>query len=190
MTRAAPSARAGERGDRSARDRVGVEQLGVHARSAARRGTADVGAQVGDHLLRPAEEPLVDVGRRAPARRGCADSRSPSSRPESSSTSCCLAREHVHDLQPGREPVLEVVQLVEEHHRPVRAVGVDQRDRRARLALEDRGDDREHRRDAGAGGDRDVVRRGGRVDRGGEPAGGRHHVELVADDQRAETTPC
>jgi hypothetical protein len=94
----------------------------------------------------------------------------------------------VHDLQPLAEAVLEVVHLVEEHHRPVRPVGVDQRHRRARLPLEHRRDDREDRRDARARGDRDVPLAGGRVDLGGEPAGRGHHLELVADPEPVDHT--
>ena len=97
-----------------------------------------------------------------------------------------LAGQHVDQPEPVREAVLQVVQVVEEHHRAVGPVRVDQHHLGARLALEDRGHDRDHRRDARAGRDRDVRLGGRRVERGGEPAGRRHHVELVTDVQRVD----
>jgi hypothetical protein len=65
----------------------------------------------------------------------------------------------------------------------VRSVGIDQGDCGPGLALEDGGGDRQDRRDAGAGGDRDVALPRGRVDLRGEPTGGGHHLELVTDDE-------
>ena len=131
-----------------------------------RRGTARCGpgraprsvstaAQLVDHLLRAAQEPVVDLGGRDqrvedPAQPVAVEP------PGQQLDVLRLTRQHVHDLEPLGEAVLEVVHLVEEHHRPAGPVGVDERHERAGLALEDRRDDREHRRDARAGRDRDV----------------------------------
>ena len=123
-----------------------------------RRGTARCGcrrapevgehaAELVDHLLRAAQEPVVDaVGRHQrledPAQPVGVEP------PGQQLDVLGLAGEHVHDLEPVGEAVLEVVHLVEEHHRAAGPVGVDQGHERAGLALEDRRHDREHRRDA------------------------------------------
>ena len=81
--------------------------------------------------------------------------------------------------------VLEVGELLEEHHRRRGAVAVDERDGAARLDLEHGRHDREHRRDAAARGEGAVVLGVGRVERGEEAAGRGHDVDHVADAQRA-----
>ena len=139
-------------------------------------------AQVDHHLLRPAQEPLVDVVGRH--QRVEDPGQAVAVEPAGEQVDVLLlAREHVHQPEPVGEPVLEVVQVVEEHHRAVGPVGVDQHHLGARLALQDRGHDRDHRRDPRPGGDGDVGLGRRRVEGGGEPARRRHHVELVADPQ-------
>ena len=108
--------------------------------------------QLGHELLRTAEEPVV----------GVAEAEGLDHRTEPVSVEATgeqldvlpLTREDVDDLEPVGEAVLEVVDLVEEHHRAAGAVGVDERDAGSGLALQQGRDDREDRRDAGAGGDR------------------------------------
>ena len=88
-----------------------------------------------------------------------------------------LAGEHVHDVQPGRVAVLEVGQLLGEHHRSRVPVAVHQGERAVRLGGQRGGDQRQHRRDAGAGRDRGVVAHRVRRERGGEVAERRQHVD-------------
>jgi hypothetical protein len=89
----------------------------------------------------------------------------------------------VQQGEPVGEAVLEVGELLEEHHRADRAVAVDQRHPAVRLDLEHRPDDREHRGDAAAGSDCAVVPGLRRVEVRGEPTGRRHHLDDVADLQ-------
>ena len=98
-----------------------------------------------------------------------------------------LAGEHVHQLEPVGVAVLEVLQPPRGTSRCGgcgwrRPASPAARGSVSRM----RGDDREHRRDPRAGGDRDVALAVRRVELGGEPARRRHHVELVADPQHVE----
>ena len=95
----------------------------------------------------------------------------------------------MHQVEPVGVAVLEVLELLEEHDRPGGPVAVDQRDGALRLDLQRGRHDRQHRRDAAAGRDGAVVLGVGRVERGEEAAGRRHHVEHVADLQRAGGVP-
>ena len=135
-----------------------------------------------DHPERPAQVPLVDGRPAAPARRAA---RRAAPRPGAPPAAhrLGLAREDVDELQPARVPVLQVLELLDEHDRVGAAVAVDHRAAAAGLLREDGRDDRDDRRDPAARGDERVVARWRRVELRPEAAGGRHHVEQVADPQ-------
>ncbi len=95
-----------------------------------------------------------------------------------------LAREHVVEAEARQVAVLQVLERLVEHHARLAAVAVDQREARARLARERRADQRQHRRDAAARGERDVVLVVVRRQRREESPLGRHHVDRVAGLQR------
>ena len=92
----------------------------------------------------------------------------------------------MQELEAGRVAVLEVLELLEEHHRARRPVAVEERDPALRFGGQDRRHDRQHRRDAGAGGDHRVVLGVRRVELGGEPTGRGHHLEHVAGLHRLQ----
>ena len=85
--------------------------------------------------------------------------------------------------EPLHEAVLQFLQRLAEQHARRRAVAVEQEEAAVRLARQHALDDRQDRRDAGAGGKADIdprlVRRMGDA----EAAGRRHHVEFVAGFQ-------
>ena len=68
-----------------------------------------------------------------------------------------LAAHHVDEVQPLAVDVLQLGELLAEDHRGRRAVAVDQREGRLRLGQQRRLDDRQHRRDAAAGGEAEVA---------------------------------
>ncbi len=113
-------------------------------------------------------------------------SRAASSRPDSSSASCDSRLSTCSRWNRPRIAVLEVLELLEEHHGPAGAVGVDQRDPAVGLALQRGRDDREDRGDAGPRRDRAVVLGVRRVELGVEPPRRRHHLELVTDLQASD----
>ena len=90
-----------------------------------------------------------------------------------------LAGQHVHELQPGRKPILEVGQLLGEHHRARVPVAVHQRERARRLGRQRGRDQREDRRDAGPGRDGDVATGALGRERRREVAERRHHLDRV-----------
>jgi hypothetical protein len=87
----------------------------------------------------------------------------------------------VQQLQSRRVAVLQVLELLEEHHRARRAVAVDERHPARRLDLEGRRDDREDGGDPAARGYRHVVLGVRGVERDEEAPGRGHHVDDVAD---------
>ena len=89
-------------------------------------------------------------------------SRGPSSRPDSSSTRPGLAGEQVQQLEPIGVAVLEVLELLGEHHAAAGAVDVQQGDPGLRLLLQHGRHDRQHRRDPAPRGDARVRARFGR----------------------------
>ncbi len=95
-----------------------------------------------------------------------------------------LARQHVDQVEPGEEAVLERGELLLEHHGAGSAVAVEQRELARRLGHERGLDEREQRRDPAAGGEADVVRAMIGRERHVEVPERRHHVEPVADPQR------
>ena len=86
-----------------------------------------------------------------------------------------LAGEDVDEVEAGAVPVLQVGQLLGEHHRRRGPVAVQQRQPRVRVAQHRRGD-RHHRRDPGAGGDAQVA---STVGLGAEAALRGLHLDLV-----------
>jgi hypothetical protein len=87
-----------------------------------------------------------------------------------------LAGEHVHELQPGAVAVLQVGELVGEHHRVRAPVAVEHGDGRPTVA-QHAGRQREDRGDARPGDDEHVVGRDRQV--GGEGARRRQHLDPV-----------
>ncbi len=89
----------------------------------------------------------------------------------------------MEDREPLHEAVLEFFQRLAEQHAAGRTIAVEEEKPAVRLARQHAFDDRQNRRDAGAGGEADIYPRlAGRV-REAETAGRRHDVELVADFQ-------
>ena len=150
---------------------VDVEELAVHLRA----GHAEPGehlARVLDHAQRAAEPPvrdLADGDERADQRAQAVGVETAVEQVRGGG----LAREHVHELQAGPVAVLEVGEVLAEHHGVRAAVAVEQGDVGVGVRGEHRRGDREHRRDPGAGGDEDVVVTGA-PSTGGEkrPCGG------------------
>ena len=135
------------------------------------------------HLVRAAEEPRVDVGDRD--ERGQDPLEPVAVEPTAEQLDVGgLAGQHVDQVESAGVAVLEVLELLQEHDRLRRAVAVQQREPALGLVPQRGGEERDHGRDPAAGGDRHVVLAVRRVERGGEPAGRRHHLELVADLQR------
>jgi hypothetical protein len=89
-----------------------------------------------------------------------------------------LAGQHVDELEAGAVAVFEVGQVFGEHHGVGAAVAVQERHLALRVGGQDGADDRDHRGDAGAGGDEAVVRRP--VEGGGELSQGGQHFQGVA----------
>jgi hypothetical protein len=93
----------------------------------------------------------------------------------------------VQHLQPVGEAVLEVGELVEEHHVAAGAVAVQEHDRAVRLDVEHRPGDRQDRRDAAAGGHQAVPQGARAVGSRAEAPGRREHLELVTCAQPSST---
>ena len=91
-----------------------------------------------------------------------------------------LAAEDMDRAEAIKETVLQILQFLTEHDRARLAIAIDQRHFASRLSFQRRADDRQHRRDAGAGGDHQVivVRAFRHIDR--ETALRRHHLDGVA----------
>ena len=82
--------------------------------------------------------------------------------------------------EPLEEAVLQLLQRFAEQDAAGRAVAVEQEEAAVRLARQHAVDDRQDRRDAGAGGEADMDARLVRRVRDAEAPGRRHHVEFVA----------
>ena len=95
--------------------------------------------------------------------------------------------EHVHQAQPVRVTVLEVGQLVGEHHRVVAPVAVQQRYLGLAVRGQHRGGDRQHRGDPAARRDQHVLARRGQVRH--ERARRRLHLEHVAGPDLVHQPP-
>ena len=96
-----------------------------------------------------------------------------------------LAREHVVQGEARRVAVLQVGELLEEHHVERRPVRVDEREARGVARGQHVVGERHQRRDAGSGGDADQVRAVEVGERGRERALRAHHVDPVARVQFA-----
>ncbi|MGY4508335.1 hypothetical protein ACVIN2_001789 [Bradyrhizobium sp. USDA 3650] len=91
-----------------------------------------------------------------------------------------LARDYVEDREPIDEAILELFERLEEHDVVGGAIAVEQEELAVRLARKRALDDRQDRRDAGAGGKADMDTPGaGRRDHT-KASRGRHHVQRVA----------
>ena len=95
-----------------------------------------------------------------------------------------LAGKHVNQVEAREVGVLQLGELVAEHHGPRRAVAVEQREFAFGLRGKRGADDRQQRRDAAAGGEADVLARARRIGRDAEMAERRHHIEAIAGGQR------
>ena len=104
----------------------------------------------------PAEEHGVDVGERRPVVEQRARPRAVDAAVQQLDV-LRLARQHVHEVEALQVHVLQRRELLAEHHARRRAVAVEQRELRVRLARERRLDDRQDRRDPAACRERDVV---------------------------------
>ena len=147
--RASPSPGAGRRRSERGRDRrrLGVEQLGVD-RPGSTPSMTSASCTVGDQVERPAQEPPVRV---AEQRRAEPAESSYVEPPGQQLALLHLAAQQVHQLEPGRVAVLQVGELVEEHHVALGAVAVDQTDLVDVRVGQRQRHHGQHRRDAGAG---------------------------------------
>ena len=93
--------------------------------------------------------------------------------------------DHVVQRQAVQVAVLEVLEFFGEHDAREFAIAVDQGEAAARLRFQRGHDQREHRRDAAAAREGDVVPGARRVERGEKPAIGCHHLERLAGSQGA-----
>ncbi|MGF6739312.1 hypothetical protein OKW47_003058 [Paraburkholderia atlantica] len=97
-----------------------------------------------------------------------------------------IVRQHVIQHEAVHEAVLQILEFLGEHDLVDAAVAVHQREGAARLDFERRLDDREHRRDARAAREREVLLALFGVQVREEAAVRRHHVDRVAGLQRVE----
>src|SRR3954449_8590717 len=146
------------------RDVVDVEQLLVHAvgRYAELR---EQGTGLTDHPVRAAQPPVVDA--LGVHQVGDEGAEAVAVEPAAGDLGVAgLAGQYVHELESGAVTVLEVGQLVGEHHRVRPPVAVEDGDGGPPVT-EHRGGQRQRGGDAGAGHDEDVVARYGQVGREG-----------------------
>ncbi|MNL54661.1 hypothetical protein D3C87_1780100 [compost metagenome] len=68
-----------------------------------------------------------------------------------------LLAENIHQLQTLRVFIFQICQRLAEHHALAAAVAVDKRKVAVRLDQQRAGDNRQHRRNAGPGGDRQIA---------------------------------
>ena len=170
----------GGRARRRRRRAVGREQLGLDARRLDPGGDQR-GAALLDHAERAAQEIAVDVVRRSDGPREQRDPLAVEAAVQDVDV-LRLARQHVKDGQPAEMPVLQLFERAPEHDARRRAVAVEQRGARFRVGGEHGADDRDDRRDAGAGGEEGVMP--ARADLRGEAAFRSGDVEAAARPQR------
>src|SRR5215831_10587002 len=142
-----------------------VKELPVHSVTRDAQ-LGEHGHSVGHHAVRPAQPPVVDI--RHVAERGQQPSQSRRIQPAAEQLDLLrLAGQYVCQLQPLRITVLQVGDLVGEHHRVGAPVPVQQRRVRPRVGQRRRRD-RQHRRDARTRGDQHVPPRRAQI-RGERP---------------------
>jgi hypothetical protein len=169
------------RGASSAWSVVGVEQLGVHMLR-VNAALAQHRSRGLDHFPWPAEEPLVDViGRHQLVE----EDTQPLSIdvPVEELHLLLLARQHVVQGEAFRVPVLEVLELLEEHDVLDRPVAIDQGHRAAWFDGEDGAHDGEDGGDPAARRDHRVRPSAARLEWGVEMADRSHHLHHVAGAQ-------
>ncbi len=88
-----------------------------------------------------------------------------------------FAAHHVDPLKAVEIGVFQKAQFLAEQHRMRAPIAVQQRDATERLVREHAADDRHVRRDAATGGDAQIAAWPRRIERRGEVAGGRRHVD-------------
>jgi hypothetical protein len=166
---------------------VDVEELEVHALA----GYAELGQHllgVEQHRVRPAQPDVVEPFDRD--QRGQQPAQAVCVQPAGEQLDVArLPRQHVHELELRPVAVLEVRQVLREHHRATGAVAVEQRHLAG--AGQHAARDGEHRRDAGAGRDAQVPAALEQRRVGAEPAARALHLHdvtgaHVADQPAAE----
>ena len=136
-----------------------VEQLAMNAVGRHVELVEDL-LGVDDHPVGPAQPPVIDVADRDVRRQQRAQLGGVEAAAQQLGFTR-LAREHVDDLDSRRMTILEVGELVDEHHRVGTPIPVDHGDPAARIAEHRRGD-RQRRGDSRAGDEHHVATGDGR----------------------------